>query len=460
MTKFSIIVPVYNVENYLEECLDSIVGQTYRNIEVICIDDGSTDNSGDILDKYALSDNRISVFHKSNGGYGHAVNAGIHRATGEYIGIVESDDYIAPDMFSKFARDIEAFDNDVDVVKYSYTRLNKDEKTHRKLFEESMCQKVISPKEYMNLFQVQCSVWSAVYRRQFLTDNHIKFLETPGASFQDMAFSFKVFCTAEKIVLSNDSIYFYRTNNLDSSVHSSQKALCVCDEIKEIDTYISELNLASPYVMNARYLFMYQSYWWNYYRIYGGMRYVFWQKMMKELETMISDPYFDNRYFTRKEWDKIQSILSDPEKYFNKDNPYFKTYFNEEPLNEYTMREQIYKEGLTQYFNDAHQFMIYGAGVYGKKVLEYMKKNNYEKKLTGFIVTDKINTPDTIEGIPIYEICQLPDFALDHTIIVAVKSENQLEILRLLKKIGIKNVIRVDTAFISMMKESNLIKNL
>ncbi len=455
MTKFSIIVPVYNVENYLEECLNSIISQTYRNIEIICIDDGATDNSGNILDKYALADNRISVFHERNGGYGHAVNKGLEKATGEYIGIVESDDYIAPDMFHKFARDIETFNNEVDVVKYSYTRLSKDEKNHRKLFEECMCEKVISPKEYMDLFRVQCSVWSAVYRKQFLTDNHIIFLETPGASFQDMAFSFKVFCRAKNIVLSNDSIYFYRTNNVESSVHSSQKALCVCDEIREIDAYISRLNVASSFVINARYIFMYQSYWWNYYRIYGGMRYVFWLEMVKEMKAMVSDPYLDNKYFTTKEWDRIQRILSDPEKYYNKENPYFKTFFNEEPLNEYTIKEHIYKEGLIQYFNANHRFMIYGAGVYGKKVLEFMKKNNCEEKLTGFIVTDRTNLPGAIEGIPLYEICELPDSALDITIIVAVKSENQLEILRILKKSGIKKVIRVDTVFISMMKEIN-----
>ena len=97
--KVSVIVPVFNVQNYLEECLDSIVSQTLREIEIICVDDGSTDRSAEILQRYAQRDTRVKLIHKPNRGYGHTINMGIRYATGKYIGIVESDDFIRADMF-------------------------------------------------------------------------------------------------------------------------------------------------------------------------------------------------------------------------------------------------------------------------------------------------------------------------------------------------------------------------
>ena len=102
MPKVSIIVPTYNVEQYLREAMDSIINQTLKDIEIICIDDGSTDNSGKILDEYASKDSRVKVIHKKNGGYGKAMNVGLDNATGEYVGIVEPDDYIEPDMYENF----------------------------------------------------------------------------------------------------------------------------------------------------------------------------------------------------------------------------------------------------------------------------------------------------------------------------------------------------------------------
>ena len=99
LPKVSIIVPTYNVEEYLRECMDSVINQTLKEIEIICIDDGATDNSGKILDDYARKDRRVKVFHNENGGYGKAMNYGLMHANGEYIGIVEPDDYVLPDMF-------------------------------------------------------------------------------------------------------------------------------------------------------------------------------------------------------------------------------------------------------------------------------------------------------------------------------------------------------------------------
>ena len=118
MTKVSIVVPVYNVEKYLEQCLESIVNQTLKDIEIICVDDGSTDKSGEILDKYAADDARVKVIHKKNSGYGNSMNIGFDAAQGEYIGIIESDDYAELNMFESLYDC--AVENRLDVLKSEY----------------------------------------------------------------------------------------------------------------------------------------------------------------------------------------------------------------------------------------------------------------------------------------------------------------------------------------------------
>ena len=116
--KVSVVVPVCNVEEYVEQCLRSLMNQTMGEIEIICMDDGSTDSSGVILDRLAKEDNRILVTHKDNTGYGDTMNQGISLARGEYIGIVESDDFAEADMFKKLYA--EAIANDADIVKCNF----------------------------------------------------------------------------------------------------------------------------------------------------------------------------------------------------------------------------------------------------------------------------------------------------------------------------------------------------
>lgn len=113
MQFISIIVPIYNVEKYLPQCLDSIINQTYKNLEIILIDDGSTDNSGKICDKYKLLDNRIIVIHKSNGGLSDARNTGINIATGDYISFVDADDFIDKNMYTILFQKINTTNADI-----------------------------------------------------------------------------------------------------------------------------------------------------------------------------------------------------------------------------------------------------------------------------------------------------------------------------------------------------------
>ena len=115
MPKVSAIIPVYNVEKYLRECLDSVINQTLKDIEIICVDDGSTDNSGKIIDEYATKDKRIVVIHKANGGYGHSCNKGLDKVRGEYTAILEPDDFVDEHMYEDLYNYAKQYD--VDIVK-------------------------------------------------------------------------------------------------------------------------------------------------------------------------------------------------------------------------------------------------------------------------------------------------------------------------------------------------------
>ena len=116
--KVSVVVPCYNVEKYLPQCMDSIINQTLKDIEIICVNDGSTDSTLRILQKYAEKDKRIKIIDKANSGYGASMNKGFSEANGEYLGIVESDDWVEPDMFENLYN--LAKSNDVDVVKSNF----------------------------------------------------------------------------------------------------------------------------------------------------------------------------------------------------------------------------------------------------------------------------------------------------------------------------------------------------
>ena len=124
MSKISVIVPVYNVEKYIAKCLDSILAQTYENIEILCVNDGATDNSGKILDEYAARDSRVKVFHKENGGVSSARNLALENATGDYIAFVDSDDYIAPDMYESLLSALK--ENDADIAECSIAYAEED----------------------------------------------------------------------------------------------------------------------------------------------------------------------------------------------------------------------------------------------------------------------------------------------------------------------------------------------
>ena len=211
----SVLVPIYNVENTLEKCLDSLVAQKLDRIEFILINDGSTDGSLKVIQKYVKEDKRFRILDKVNSGYGDSINRGIELAKGKYIGIVEPDDFCEVDMFEVLYRLAE--EKKVEVARGNYYYYSESGDEMRASIYGKYSRTVLDPGKDYKIFQEPPAIWSAIYRRDFLLDNKITLLDTPGASYQDTGFYLKTLVSAERIAFKNSALYHYRIDNPKSS---------------------------------------------------------------------------------------------------------------------------------------------------------------------------------------------------------------------------------------------------
>ena len=355
--KVSILVPCYNVEKYLPQCLDSIVNQTLEDIEIICINDGSTDNTLNIIKDYAKRDSRIVIIDKPNEGYGKSMNRGLDAATGEYVGIVESDDWVDTDMFANLAKIADK--TKVDVVKsnfYEYTTENGE--TNKKVYNvpHQDIDKIINPRIQSGIFWGCAAIWSAIYKRSFLIKNNVRFLETPGASYQDTAFNFKVFAMAPHAWLTEHAFLHYRCDNTNSSVKSSGKICCICDEWDEIDRYVSEHFSKTSNIWRLIPHIKYGGYLWNSNRLADAERTKFLKnRFQKDFKYYIQNGLFQKIYFDDKRWNDILLSIW-PESVLLKIR---KAIFN--------IIRPLYK---TKIFNSYKEYYLFGIKIHKKQLPE------------------------------------------------------------------------------------------
>jgi glycosyltransferase involved in cell wall biosynthesis len=233
----SVIVPIYNVEQYLNRCVDSIINQTYKNLEIILVDDGSPDKCGQICDEYALKDSRIVVIHKENGGLSDARNAGIEKATGEYLSFVDSDDWIEPEMIETLYN--ACISNSVKMACAGmYYIDNNDVKTTRccPLKKEIVSAEIALSKMFFNK-EISYSSCDKIY--YFTLFDNIKFPK--DKLYEDLATIYKCIILAGQIAMCNVPVYRYcnRTGSITKTTFSEKKfgfayvAIEVFDDLKE-----------------------------------------------------------------------------------------------------------------------------------------------------------------------------------------------------------------------------------
>lgn len=219
--KISVIIPIYNVEKYLERCLKSVCNQKYKNLEIILVDDGSTDSSYLIASKWAKIDNRILLFRKRNGGLSDARNYGIKKATGEYISFIDSDDFIESDMYSLLMDDILKDDCDVSICNY-YLYNESDGSVKSKYGNDNCVRKLLTSEDALKLLcknEIESHVWDKLYKKELFDDIYFPV----GKYFEDIYIMHNIFMKTTKISLTYIPKYYYvqRENSICDSLSAN-----------------------------------------------------------------------------------------------------------------------------------------------------------------------------------------------------------------------------------------------
>lgn len=307
--KVSVLVPVYNTSRYLPQCLDSLVGQTLDDIEIICINDGSTDDSPQILRDYQARDKRIRIIDKPNSGYGDSMNKGVAAARGEYVGICESDDFASPEMFETLYR--YAHRHRLDLVKCNYFEHDATGDRVMRPFDGLRYRRVFNPARYQAPLAVLPVIWAAVYRRQFLLDNGIAFNTTPGASFQDTSFVHQCWTAAQRAALLPDSFLHYRVDNSASSCKSSSKVYEICGEYAMSEAFLARDPKRQKAFASTLNFLKYGTYRWNFNRISEECRRGFAERWAQEYRAAADKGTLDKAMFAPEDWKRVELLMGD-----------------------------------------------------------------------------------------------------------------------------------------------------
>lgn len=435
MAKVSIVIPVYNVENYLKECLDSVQNQTLKDIEVICIDDGSTDSSVQILDEYAQNDPRFRIIHKKNEGYGKAMNIGLNLATAPYVGIVESDDRIELDMYEKLYAIME--EEHVDVIKADYYEFYEGDKG--KLIEKYMpaiseprirnyisisadlieklialYDKTFNIREYEEAFLFEKYTWSGLYNREFLKRNHIRHNETPGASYQDNGFWFQTMVKADRIYFTKQAFYHYRVDNLGSSVHSKAKVFAVCDEFDFVCDILKQMGEEGKRFYRWAGLFKIIDSLGNLNRVADEYKKILADRVRKEFLLELDKRNFDINLYADHWKIKLFNVFVDP-------------------LN-YVEKEKIRIKKIDDIIQNYNMIIIYGAGILGHRMHAILEERRKNVRVKYFAVSDPDENPAELFGVPVKKIDELQEHKEHALVIISVGKKYQQDVEAILKK--------------------------
>lgn len=427
MVKVSIIIPVYNAEKYLDECMQSVINQTMDDIEVICMDDGSKDSSLEILEEYEKRDKRIKVIHKDNSGYGDTVNKGIDYASGEYIGIVEPDDYIKPDMMEKLYDCAKR--NDLDIVASNHLRFCDDNGIRLfesiKIFSDStLYGKVINPHDNTKIIQGIYINAANLFKKKFLQSNNIRHNTSPGASYQDIGFTYQTLMFSEGIMLFDDAFYCYRQDNPLSSTTNTGNYSCVikeCDFLYNIiKNRTDEYKIFKPEICWVRI----NTYFYTLGRIAAKYKQDFLREISKELNSYNDMGELNFTALSPKYKKDVIEIMENPDKFYES----------------YIENSRRFQELLKGY----DSIIIYGAGKYGRKIYDALLDED-RAKVKSFVVSSTNESIRFYKGIIVREIEEFEEEKDNVAVIVGVSQKYRDEIISLLKAKEFKNIVIIDT---------------
>ncbi len=406
MPKVSVIIPIYNVENYLAECLDSVINQTFQDIEIICIDDASTDHSIEILREYAHGDSRITILqNECNRRQAYARNRGLDQASGEYILFVDSDDYIEKDLVMKaFAKA-----DGVDMVCFDYKKVDsvwfgKDE--HLFNLDEGRYKTRDYFLQSVNRNSIVYSPCTKLYKRLFLLGENIRFID--GLLYEDVIFDFLCMMKAKEIYCITEKLYEYRirrnssmTRNIDGkNVSDYFYIVCYLTQYYLEHRFDTEMETAIEKYIQAMYRCFLSTY-----RRYSAQK----------------DGYLLKKDMASESHAKLYGLVTGYENYYG--------------------LVQLHIAERVETIRRAAYVLVYGAGEIAREVIETL--NRYDIAVDRVVVSDKTGSRSSILGNRVYEITECIEESKAGLVIIATDVRYYPEIERTLSESGVMNYMEV-----------------
>lgn len=363
--KITVVVPVHNSEKYLKECLESALSQSFKDIEILCIDGGSKDASFEIIKKIQEKDDRIVYISDSDTGYGHKLNIGIGKARGKYISILESDDRMGIEMLERLYEIAQQYDADiVDADYYNFFNHGGKEYFERVIkYSKLDCYNhLINFADFAEKEIVTSGIWTALYRKEFLEQQNIYLNESEGASYQDASFLFLTSILAKNVYHLSIPLYQYRVDNVGSSVKDDRKIFEIIYEMEFLKNDLEKRDIHDQSVWKLYYIRKYNAFYWNYCRLSPHSKEIFLKEYLKELELDIQRGVINRENFTGSLYERTFLIIDSKENFINK---------------VIEKEGQTWQEKFCKLFDliRSYKVVIFGVGMIGTRLVGMLQQN-------------------------------------------------------------------------------------
>lgn len=390
MPEISVIMPSLNVAGYIRTCMESVMNQSFADLEIIAVDAGSTDGTWEILQEYAAKDSRIRCIHSDKKSYGYQLNLGFGLARGKYIGVVETDDYIETDMYETLYRSMMSGGYDyVKGVARAFWEISNDIPVTYEIRDLRNAGGVLNPGEHPELFSADAYLWLGLYKASFVKG--IRLNETPGAAYQDIGFNFQVFQRSKKALYLDKVVYHYRQDNRKASGYDVKAFHYLLEEYRRI----LEMGVPAEWI-HAVYQRMAEQCLGRFHNMAAGGRY--WEESAGEIEEL-------RRWLVeaKEQGNLIEESLSEY------DRELLKLWMEGSDVL-YVHCKEIYEKKIQtvrECFRAAenHEIVIFGVGKYGT-FFHALGENRYPGKVVAYCDNGLAVQGKTLQGVTVYEPAQ------------------------------------------------------